>query len=380
MESVEIQTSLTQADWLAYQTHWTERNLGDQRKQDPDGFVLGPSSIVLDGTGIEIVKAGSRSRYAWSIVQDLAWTDRHLFVWLDPVAAFIVPLRDLPTGLDPAQLKEKIHAFRSAHAQYTNEPAPFAPEEASSALPDDASPSGQQTTPPEPAPFKRFIRAYATLLLGRTPAADDLTIRSKAVLLLPAVGLAMWLIVDRWRAGAGAEFMPYGVFAWSWYAVILLASVWAASRLVRPHVSYERILVLAAAFVPVVSGVGARTAAVGQARLGVRDLTGDRELRRVLPGRRPSLVDRSSPSESSVDACGDFVCGRLADALFGLQRDLLVLARRIRARQFGLLGRHAAVRGAHVRAAQANRQRRERLAAPRRPFRYCLFRRLRRTG
>ena len=311
MERVEIQTTLTQADWHAYQVHWSERNLGDQRKQgliavllgaltvivaasladyfdrplsmpsllagivlatagsfynafrarrsarpDPDGFVLGPSSIVLSGTDIEIVKAGSRSRYAWSIVQDLAWTDQHLFVWLDPVAAFIVPLRDLPAGLDPAQLKEKIHAFRSAHAQYTSEPAPFAAEEESAALPDDASPSGQQTTPPEPAPFKRFMRAYATLLVGRTPAADDLTIPSKLVLLLPAVGLAMWLIVDRWRAGADAEFMPYGVFAWSWYAVTLLASLWAASRLVRPSVSYERILVLAAAFIPVVLMLG----------------------------------------------------------------------------------------------------------------------------
>ena len=104
--------------------------------------------------------------------------------------------------------------------------------------------------------IKRFMRAYATLLLGRTPAADDLTIPSKLVLLFPAVGLAVWLIVDRWRAGADAEFMPYGVFAWSWYAVILLASVWAASQLVRPRVSYERILVLAAAFIPVVLMLG----------------------------------------------------------------------------------------------------------------------------
>ena len=218
--------------------------------------MLGPSSIVLSGTGIEIVKTGSRSCYAWSIVQDLAWTDQHLFVWLDPVAAFIVPLRDLPAGLDSAQLKEKIHAFRSVHAQHTSEPAPFAAEEESAALPDDAPPSAQQTTPPEPAPFKRFMRAYATLLLGRTPAAEDLTIPSKLVLLLPAVGLAMWLIVDRWRAGADAQFLPYGVFAWSWYAVILLASLWAASRLVRPRVSYERILVLAAAFIPVVLMLG----------------------------------------------------------------------------------------------------------------------------
>ena len=100
------------------------------------------------------------------------------------------------------------------------------------------------------ASLKRFMRAYGALLLGRTPAADDLTIPPKLALLLPAVGVAIWLIVDRWQAGAGAEFVPYSILTWSWFAVILLGSVWVASRLARPRVPYERILVLAAAFVP----------------------------------------------------------------------------------------------------------------------------------
>jgi len=99
--------------------------------------------------------------------------------------------------------------------------------------------------------FKRFIRAYGALLFARTPAADDLTISSKLALLLPAIGLALWLIVDRWLAGPDAGFWPDAVLTWSWYALILLASTWAASRLARPRVSYERVFVLTAAFVPV---------------------------------------------------------------------------------------------------------------------------------
>ena len=99
--------------------------------------------------------------------------------------------------------------------------------------------------------FKRFVRAYAALLLGRTPPAEDLSLPARLVLLLPAAGLVAWLIADRLRAGADAVFVPYGVLAWSWYAVVLLGSLWIASRITRPRVAYERILVLASAFIPV---------------------------------------------------------------------------------------------------------------------------------
>jgi peptidase C13-like protein len=114
----------------------------------------------------------------------------------------------------------------------------------------------ENTTAVEEAPaapsFKRFLRAYAALLLGRTPAANDLTISSRLVLALPTLGFAMWLIVDRWRAGTGAEFFPYAMFAWSWYVVVLLASLWISNRLARPHAPYDRLLVITAAFAPVV--------------------------------------------------------------------------------------------------------------------------------
>ena len=302
MERVEIKTSLTQADWQAYQAHWTERNLGGQRTQvvgaligggvviaalvlsdylgkplsflsliagillgtagsfysamrarrssrpDPDGFVLGPSSILLADTGIDILKSGSWSHYAWCIVQDLVWTDQHLFVWVDRVAAIIVPLRDLPAGVDRARLAEELHAIRIAPVQTTAEPEPPAPEESPAALAAEPSPVSSA--------FTRFMRAYGALLLFRTPAADDLKVPLRFVLPLPAIGFVLWLIVDRWRAGANAEFAPYGALVWSWYAVILLGSLWAASKLTQPRVPYERILVLTAAFVPVALALG----------------------------------------------------------------------------------------------------------------------------
>lgn len=209
---------------------------------DPDGYVLGPTSIVISATGIDIAKTGAFARYSWSIVRDLEWTSEHLFVWLDRVAALIVPLRDLPAGLNVARLREVIEALRSAHSQSTSKPAP---------LPLEAPQVTQERTSDEPRPLLRFMRAYGALLLGRTTDAKDLTIPSRFLLLFPAAGIVLWLIADRWRAGADATFYLDAVLTWSWYAVILLAAVWAASRLSQPRVHYERILVLTAAFVPV---------------------------------------------------------------------------------------------------------------------------------
>jgi hypothetical protein len=295
MERVEIKTSLTLADWQAYQAHSAQRILGGQRTRiagvllavgaglaaallahflgrslsmpsliggvilgavgassalrarrksqpDSDSFVLGPSSIVISAAGIEVIKAGMLARYAWSVVRELECTDQYLFVWMDRMAAIIVPLRDLPAGLDATQLRHEIRGFRDANSDSTAEPATVRTEEAPR--------SAEETTPRQFSPLRRFMRAYGSLLIGRTPDANDLAIPSRLALLLPTAGFAICLIVDRWRAGTDATFYPYGVFVWSWYTVALLAAVWAAARLAQPRVAYERVLVLTAVFTP----------------------------------------------------------------------------------------------------------------------------------
>ena len=47
MERIEIKTSLTQADWLAYQTSWARRNLGDQNKHGLIAMLLGALICLL---------------------------------------------------------------------------------------------------------------------------------------------------------------------------------------------------------------------------------------------------------------------------------------------------------------------------------------------
>lgn len=296
MDAVEIKTSLTLADWRAFQAQWAHQAVAGQRfhvvgwlmgvaiiagatvlarylgqslsmlsliagivfvaviavpnalrarrssTPDPDGYMLGPMSIAFGATGIDITRTGAVSRYCWSVVRDLGWTSKHLFLWLDRTTALIVPLRDLPAGLDVARFREVIEALRSAHGQGTSE----------AVVPQLAAPQAtQEPALHEPRPLLRFMRAYGSLLLGRRPDANDLTIRSGFLLLFPVAGIVLWLLADRWQAGAGATFYPDAVLTWSWYALILLVAVWAASRLSQPQVHYERSLVLTAAFLPV---------------------------------------------------------------------------------------------------------------------------------
>ena len=307
MERVEIKTSLTLADWQAYQRNWAQRNFAqgirfggalvsagvifsalvlshylhrplsmpsvivgilfvtlgsyfDAKRArraahpDPDGSVLGPCTFVLSDAGIEVVKAGVHAHYSWSVVKDLAWTTERLFVWTDRVAAMIVPLRDLPAGISAAQLNEAVSAVRAAlPSGITIESArPLPPAETSSAVLEAAVPHEQESWAPASSPFKRFMRAYGALLLGRTPAANDLELPSRFLLLFPVVGFVLWFVADRLRAGTDATFFSYALFSWSWYAVVLLGSLWVASRLVQPRAPYERILALTAAFLPVV--------------------------------------------------------------------------------------------------------------------------------
>lgn len=305
MERIEIKTSLTLADWQAYQRHWAQRNLGQRiqvggallgagiifaalvlsnylhrplsmpslivgilfvsvgsyfnqirarraARADLDGSVLGAATFVLSDAGIEVTKPGVRACYTWNVVKDLVWTEERLFVWTDRVAAMIVPLRDLPAGVSAAQLSEDVRAAREAASREKPTEPPVLPSaETSSGVSEVGLLTGQETATPVSA-FRRFMRAYGALLLGRTPAASDLAISSRLLLLFSVVGFALWLVIDRWQTGPEATFVPDALLSWSWYAVVLLGALWVARRLSDPRPSYERILVLTAAFLPII--------------------------------------------------------------------------------------------------------------------------------
>ena len=281
MHGIEIQTTLTPADWLAYQAAGGARlrvqrrgtavvlaivllalaalawRFGEgvvlssyaigagaglfallaamgrlQRSLSPDleGAVLGVAAITFDEAGVFVRKAASESRYRWRLVQESTVTSDHLFVWIDRLAAIIVPLRDLPPDVTPGQLVELVQRY------------------ATDARAGDASLACAATTRPQDKP--KLARGLFRLFTFRTPGRDDLLLSERTAAAIALAGAALWLVVDRLTAGAEPFFYSEGLLVWSWYGVVLTAVAISCARIARPRVELRRVLLPLLALAP----------------------------------------------------------------------------------------------------------------------------------
>jgi hypothetical protein len=164
--------------------------------------------------------------------------------------------------------------------------------------------------------------------------ATDLTVSGFAL-----ASLALWIGLDRWRAGPGAEFDPLAVPIVALYAFLVLGAAFLLSRASRPRIGYQSVLFALVALLPIVIAIGfliamrleGRAALAGWVLLclyafaylsnALRALTGAWQLRAMLmllllPAAVYPLsrVTDLSPWVWSLAAAGDEGAGEEADS------------------------------------------------------------------
>lgn len=302
MNPLEITSILTAADWQAYQAAWAVRLQGSSRLSrrallsvavvalglgcllvllavrlqqpvpflavvigacaavlgvminmkriragsvpDECGVILGPSRLRFDSDGIHLEKAHSVARHDWSVLQEVTQSPEHLFVWIDRVAALIVPLRDLPAGITAGQAVEQIRAFTSAVV--TN----------AAAEPLFRSPEPAHIEPSIPGiEENRFWKSIARFLVLKPVVQPALALCDRALVSMALAILALWLAVDWLMAVPGSRFYIYGLLGVGWYACViaLVAALWA--RLAQPTVPFRSALALVLAFTPIATAL-----------------------------------------------------------------------------------------------------------------------------
>jgi hypothetical protein len=168
----------------------------------------------------------------------------HLFVWIDRVAALIVPLRDLPAGITAGQAVAQIRAFASAVVtDATAEPLLRTAEPAHI----------EQSTPV--IEESQFWKSIARFLVLKPVVQPALALRDRALVSMALAILALWLAVDWLMAAPGSRFYLYGLLGVGWYACViaLVAALWA--RLAQPTVPFRNALALVLAFTPVAAAL-----------------------------------------------------------------------------------------------------------------------------
>jgi hypothetical protein len=212
-----------------------------QSRPDPDGMVLGSRTYTFDRSGVRIERPHSSAFMDWSCCREVHIEGEHLFIWVDRVSAYMIPVRDLPSGMTPEDAAARVRAFADQGvAVSSTAPVP-------TLLPSEGAPSGQPalterygTLPRRQGPL---ARAFGFLLLrpglAALPPPSD-----RAIACFAIFALGLWLLLDRLRYGSHAQFIPFEITGFAWYLLSGLLAVWATSRVTRPQVDFRSVLFL----------------------------------------------------------------------------------------------------------------------------------------
>jgi hypothetical protein len=197
---------------------WATRLFRGASFPEEGGLTLGRVHMELSTEGIHTERDHSTALTRWSALREVTRTDTHLFLWVDALSAYILPLRDLPEGLDAEAVVERMQAFAGRPTITTRSGRP------ESVVTVGSTESGTV------AAARTFAAALARRLTWRVvpeagPGSDDGVILACAL-----AALAVWLAFDRYAAGAGAEWYAAGVTGLAWYAAGVLAMAWVLHR------------------------------------------------------------------------------------------------------------------------------------------------------
>lgn len=131
MSSIDVHTTLMQADWRACVNAWVARKRGAQtswkssflwgirRLKQPAapedvGIVLGPVTMRFDTAGVSVRQGLLHVVHAWSSVTEGTASPEHLFLWLDPSSVIIVPVRSLPHGMSVDEFRSRLDVMHES--------------------------------------------------------------------------------------------------------------------------------------------------------------------------------------------------------------------------------------------------------------------------
>ena len=284
MQPIEIQTALTVGDWRAYQATWCNeanvrrlpvwqsvlqwlviafvvswllqssgsawlpfaagvalvigsywlhtRRLRKLSEPDADGAVLGPCTLRFDVDGVHVSKPCARASYAWGSIQRISATPEHLFLWIDRLAAIIVPLRDVSPEMKaelPTVLQQKVGTAGTIEI-----PAiPRAPE-----------PAARATS------LREFATAMGRLLTARLPVSSAFNMSDGKLAALIVFYIGGWLLIDRVRSGSAPTFDIDGILALAWHALVIVLIAAVLARAAEPRVAFRHTLALTLALLP----------------------------------------------------------------------------------------------------------------------------------
>jgi Peptidase C13 family len=212
---------------------------------DRDAAFLTQHTYTLGADGIQSTREGMNAFSSWSVVKAVSVTAEHLFIWLDKFQGFVVPLRDLPVGVERDEFVRQVQTWAGREV-----------------LPDSQWSAGQRATAashaeppvsfedPDSAPRTKWPATLLRLLALRSAPGAPATASVGLIALLTCLSIGTWFGVNWLDNQPDPEFYVYGATDLAWYALIVLAVAAVVAWRSIPTVEFSRTLAVVLAPIP----------------------------------------------------------------------------------------------------------------------------------
>jgi hypothetical protein len=206
----------------------------------PDAAFLGEWTFDFSPLGIRIRRPNVDSTSSWPAVREIASSGDHIFIWTDTIAAFLVPIRDLPAALSSEQAQTLLQRLKDQVG------VPPTRVDTHTIIPPHTTTCSIDRAPQEPRSTRRSAAALLRWLIwcpfdGRALNAPDLTIAA-----LGALCFALSIGLDRIGVGPNAELSYFAVQVLACRALALIALGWIIWRATDPQPAWRAILFILA--------------------------------------------------------------------------------------------------------------------------------------
>lgn len=199
------------------------RSMGLTRPREGGSF-LSHSEHEFSAEGITSIKAGSRSFNQWQRVIEVTATTEHIFVWLDTLSAYVIPVRDLPADTTAEQVVAAIKEWMAAPTEVHELPA--APAVAVNRE------SGWRTA----------FRLLTLRSVEHSGAASSaLSGRPWPIVVLALISLALWVGLSWFYYLPEPQFYPYSVPGLAWYLLAALVVAVTMAKRSHPEIAVARV-------------------------------------------------------------------------------------------------------------------------------------------
>jgi hypothetical protein len=201
------------------------------------GAFLGDWTFDFLPLGVRTRRPQVDATTSWDAVREITSTADYLFIWIDAIAAFVVPVRDLPAGMSKESAQSILYDLR---AQFVGNPGDAG----------EATPSAERYVPEHspqlPRSVPRSMQALVRWLTWRPFDARGLDAPDVGIAVLALLSVALVIGLGRIGVGPNAEFNFFSAQVLACKTLGLLAIAWIIWRASDPQASWRAVLFILA--------------------------------------------------------------------------------------------------------------------------------------